>query len=278
MRTLIAIPVFNELKHVSHVLSRVLARHDEVLLVDDGSTDGTAELLSARRDVRLIRHAKNAGYGRSLIDAFAYARTHRFDWVLTMDCDDQHEPEKIPEFLSLIAENRWDLISGTRYRSPQSGDDSAPRDRAAINACLTKLLNSIYPLHLTDSFCGFKAHRVESLPRLKLTEPGYAFPMQLWPQVAFNDLRVHELSVRRIYNDLNRSFGATLDEPLTRLTHYLKVLSEEHRKLFGETLAWPIAKDLLAGTAIMPARPTPVVPPLSPEREDALTCCGCCCD
>ena len=62
-----------------------------------------------------------------------------------------------------------------------------------------------------DSFCGFKAHRVSAMRRLRLTEPGYAFPLQLWPQVAVAKLRVTEIPVRLIYNDPNRHFGGSLD-------------------------------------------------------------------
>lgn len=280
VRTLIAIPVFNEVRHVDHVLDRVLSRHPDVLLVDDGSTDGTADKLAGRKDVRLIRHARNAGYGRSLIDAFAYAAKERFDWVLTMDCDEQHEPEKIPAFLDMIAQDRWDLISGTRYAARNAHDDAAPHDRAAINASLTRLINAIYPLRLTDSFCGFKAHRVPAMKRVTLTETGYAFPMQLWPQVVAADLRVTELSVRRIYNDPNRSFGATLDQPLVRLTHYLDVLAIEHQKLFGEAVDWPTAQELLSGSAVMPVRRVPpaVVPPVRAAKPAGplTACCGGC--
>lgn len=279
MRTLIAIPVFNEIKYVDQVLAKVLSYHKDVLLVDDGSTDGTGEKLEHRLrhrgDIRLLRHDGNKGYGQSLIDAFEYARESRFDWVLTMDCDEQHEPEKIPAFLEQIRLNRADVISGTRYKSVRTDDDSAPQDRAAINACLTRLLNSLYPLELTDSFCGFKAHRVAAMKGLRLTETGYAFPMQLWPQVVHGGLRVAELSVRRIYNDPNRSFGARLDQPIVRLRHYLDVLAIEHQKLFGESLDLPDARDLLAGRAEMPRRS--VAASGVPVYRPASVCTGCCC-
>src|SRR5205085_12523603 len=92
LRVLIAIPVYNELKYVEHVLDRVKQFHGDILVVDDGSTDGTARILSSRSDIHLIRHADNQGYGQSLIDAFAHADAHGYDWLITMDCDEQHEP------------------------------------------------------------------------------------------------------------------------------------------------------------------------------------------
>ncbi len=86
MRTLIAIPVYNEERYIPKVLSAVLRYSSDVLVIDDGSTDSTPSLL-AKYPVEVIRHARNRGYGRSLRDAFAFAQANRYDWVITMDCD-----------------------------------------------------------------------------------------------------------------------------------------------------------------------------------------------
>jgi dolichol-phosphate mannosyltransferase len=224
---LIAIPTYNEIKHVDRVLRRVIGFHPEVLVVDDGSTDGTAELLAARRDIQLIHHSKNQGYGQSLIDAFKYADQHRYDWVITIDCDEQHEPERILDFLSVIRTNEWDLISGSRYLRPSKEDDLPPGDRRNINSKITTLLNETFNLKLTDAFCGYKAHRVSAMRRLNLTETGYAFPLQLWPQAIRAGLRITEIPVRLIYNDPSRSFGGVLDDANRRLKHYLSVFDAE---------------------------------------------------
>ena len=227
MKLLIAIPVHNEEKYLDHVLDKVLTFHPDVLVVDDGSTDATAGRLRARRDVAVIQHPTNLGYGQSLIDAFAYADDHGYDWVITMDCDEQHEPEMIPEFIRQIRTDQWDLISGSRYLQPRGSDDLPPTDRRRINRVLTDLVNNLLHLGLTDTFCGYKAHRVSAMRRLKLDVAGYAFPMQLWPQVAAAGLRVTEIPVRLIYNDPNRHFGGSLDDSDNRLRHYMDVLNAE---------------------------------------------------
>ncbi|MGD1277270.1 MAG: glycosyltransferase family 2 protein [Tepidisphaeraceae bacterium] len=231
MRLLIAVPVFNERRYVEPVLDKIHRYCPEILVVDDGSTDGTADVLAARSDIRLIRHGENRGYGQSLIDAFAFADDAGYDWVITMDCDEQHEPERIPDFIRQIRTDCWDLISGSRYLHPRHNDDLPPTDRRAVNMTITTILNDLFALNLTDAFCGFKAHRVSAMRRLRLTEPGYAFPLQLWPQVAAAALRITEIPVRLIYNDPTRHFGGALDDVGNRLQHYVYVLCNEIKRL-----------------------------------------------
>ncbi len=237
LRFLIAIPVYNEEKYVLGVIDKVKRFHHDILLIDDGSTDQTPHLLAqlARQaHIQLLTHEKNIGYGQSLIDAFALAADQGYDWVITMDCDEQHEPERIPDFIEQIQTDRWDLISGSRYMHRFTNNDAPPGDRQAINQTITSLLNELFNLELTDSFCGFKAHRVSAMQRLQLSESGYAFPMQLWPQAVAARLRITEIPVRLIYNDPNRHFGGMLDNADCRLQHYLTVLRQEMQKI-GQT-------------------------------------------
>jgi glycosyltransferase involved in cell wall biosynthesis len=227
VRLLIAIPVHNEARYVGAVLDKVKQYHGDILVVDDGSTDGTGAILAARKDVHVIRHPVNRGYGQSLIDAFCWAQCRGYDWVITMDCDEQHEPEMIPEFIRQIELDDADIISGSRYAAPRNDDDLPPGDRRLINGTLTRLTNDLFGWGLTDTFCGYKAHRVSAMNKLALDEPGYAFPMQLWPQVWRAGLRVREIPVRLIYNDPNRHFGGLLDDAGHRLRHYVAVLGRE---------------------------------------------------
>ncbi len=229
-RLLIAMPVFNEQKYVDRVLDKVLGYHSELLVIDDGSNDGTAEYLASRPDIQLLQHAENRGYGQSLIDAFAYADARGYDWVVTMDCDEQHEPEMIPEFIRQAKLDEWDIVSGSRYLEQRIDNDLPPGDRRSINYTITAMLNDLYGWQLTDSFCGFKAHRLSAMRKLQLDIPGYAFPMQFWPQAYQHGLRIKEIPVRLIYNDPTRHFGGVLDDAENRLKHYLSVLTTEHAR------------------------------------------------
>jgi dolichol-phosphate mannosyltransferase len=223
-RFLTALPVYNELKNVNRVLDEVVRYADDVLVVDDGSTDGTSELLEQRQDIQLVTHDPNRGYGAALITAFDYAVNHGYDLVVTIDCDGQHEPQRIREFVAEYERTGADIISGSRYREQFGSNTPVPIERRRINHHITQVLNARLGLNLTDSFCGFKAYKADALPRLRLTETGYAMPLELWVQAACHSLEVVEFPVPLIYLDETRSFGGQLDNGDTRLKYYLDVL------------------------------------------------------
>jgi glycosyltransferase involved in cell wall biosynthesis len=204
------------------VLPRVRPFVENILVVDDGSTDGTGRLLGEMDFIDIVRHCHNCGYGRSLADAFNYAICNRYDWVITMDADGQHEPDFIPHFLAAAAADDCDIVSGSRYLG--EGASIPPPDRRAINHEITDLLNRTLELKLTDAFCGFKAYRVQALRLLHITEPGYAMPLQVWTQAVRRGLRIREIPVRLLYLDQNRSFGGRLDDSQFRRRHYIEVL------------------------------------------------------
>ncbi len=236
MKYVVAIPVYNEERHLPRVLEAVARYAQDILVVDDGSTDRTPTLLRDFSTVNVIRHRENRGYGQSLIDAFQFAQERGYDWVITVDCDEQHEPARIPAFVQRAACGDCDVISGSRYLAEHPDDSPAPENRRRINKTITTIVDQILGLKLTDSFCGFKAHRVAAMRRLNLDEPGYAFPLQFWVQCARQGLRICEIPIRRIYLDTKREFGGTLDDPAARLQHYLEVFL---RALRVETVCDP---------------------------------------
>jgi dolichol-phosphate mannosyltransferase len=270
MKLLVAVPVFNEERYVAPVLREIrkyarataLSENVEirVLVVDDGSTDNTPLVLRQLHQlghIDLITHPENRGYGQSLIDAFAHADRHGYDWIITLDCDEQHEPCRIPLFVRECLKDDADIISGSRYlQMDAAGIGAPPPDRRNINRLITELLNSTLRLRvthvppnsavgLTDAFCGFKAHRTAAMNRMNLTIPGYAFPMQFWVQADALKLRIREMPVKLIYKDATRHFGGMLDDPSARLQHYLEVLTSEI-KLARETSVHPCECEVLS--------------------------------
>lgn len=221
---LTALPVYNEVAFVNAVLDKVKHYSQHVLVIDDGSDDGTSALLAARDDIQLVTHAQNRGYGAALISAFQYAMSHDYNILVTIDCDGQHEPQLIPDFVKAC--RKTDIVSGSRYLRPFVNGDLPPVERERINRMLTAEINKRLSLDITDAFCGFKAYRVSSLKPLPLTEPGYAMPLELWVQASAAGLQVTELPVPLIYLDEKRTFGGQLDEADVRLEYYRLVLEQ----------------------------------------------------
>ena len=221
-RFLTALPVYNEVGHVEHVLSEVRRFSPDVLVVDDGSRDGTADLLRRLDGIHVVTHPQNRGYGAALRSAFDFAAANHYDTIITIDCDGQHEPQRIPKFID--AAKVADIVSGSRYLKRFAGDSLPPDDRRRINQQITEEINRRLGLQLTDAFCGFKAYRVEAIKKLHLTEDGYAMPLELWVQAAHAGLSIIELPVPLIYLDEKRSFGGALDNAARRLEHYHQVI------------------------------------------------------
>jgi dolichol-phosphate mannosyltransferase len=225
--TLVAVPVFNEVKYVDEVLKAVHRYAHDILVVDDGSTDGTREALGRHPDVQIIFHKSNEGYGRSLMDAFRFACHHEFDWVITVDCDHQHEPSYLPHFHLEIGKDDVDIISGSRYLAAAEPRSTAPAERIAINKEITRMLNENLGLKLTDSFCGFKAYRTRAVAALDLTEKGYRLPLQLWIRATRAGLKIREIPVPLIYHDPKRNFAGALEDPQYRFNYYIEIIEKE---------------------------------------------------
>jgi len=238
-RFLTALPVFNEVAHVDAVLDEVLRFTPDVMVVDDGSTDGTswrlAARIEARGDVRVVRHPRNLGYGAALATAFRETLAGGWDGLVTIDCDGQHQPRLIPEFLAALGDPAVgaDIISGSRYLRRFPGDSQPPEARRRINATITSEINERLGLRITDAFCGFKAYSRRALTALTVTETGYAMPLEVWVQAAAAGLVIEELPVPLLYLDLTRSFGGALDDAETRLAHYRAVLDRAQAAVRG---------------------------------------------
>lgn len=225
MTHLIAIPVYNEERHLEKVLAEVRRYGEHLLIIDDGSTDATPRILEGISDVHVLRHSNNRGYGAALATAFDFAVQSDFEVLVTVDCDGQHEPARIPVLLEAIHDAC--IVSGSRYlRDFKNLTLPTPEDRRFVNQTITAELNAALGLSLTDAFCGFKAYRRTALEKLRITETGWGMPLQLWVQAARLGMRIKEIGVPRVYLDPTRSFGGALNDADQRLQYYRKVIAD----------------------------------------------------
>jgi dolichol-phosphate mannosyltransferase len=197
--------------------------------VDDGSTDATPSILEKLFLKAVIRHPQNEGYGKALIDGFNFAMENHYRFCITMDADEQHEPDFIPCFLDKL--KNFDIVSGSRYLNPLLATDTPPPERLEVNRLITEKLRRLTGYPLTDSFCGFKGYQVDGLRKLRLTELNYGFPIQVWLQAAKAGLTVTECAVPLIYKDHIRNFNNQFASRDERLNHYLQVMEREARTL-----------------------------------------------
>jgi len=220
----VLLPVYNEAATVGGVLDAVRRFFDgEIIVVDDGSTDDTPRVLAERSDLTVLHLDRNCGYGAALRIGFRVASHLEVGRLITMDCDGQHEPEHIPQFLSALSEG-GDIVSGSRYLPGSAAAGIVvPPERRALNRRMTAEINSHTGWGLTDAFCGFKAYRVAALDCIRLEESGYAMPLELWAKAWKCGHAVREIPVERIYCDHDRSFGAALDDPEARFAYYMEV-------------------------------------------------------
>lgn len=232
-KALIALPVFNEEGHVLEVLTEVRKYAEEILVIDDGSSDRTPELLKTLTGIKVISHPENQGYGAALKSAFDFAVAHasEYDVLITIDCDGQHEPALLPELVQQMRDQSEtgpiDVLSGSRYLKSYDGASIPPEDRRQINVAVTRRINEQLGFQITDAFCGLKAYRIESLSKFNVTDLGYAMPLQLWVQAAAHQMKIVEFPVPLVYLEEERSFGGSLDDAIKRKAYYDEVLDRE---------------------------------------------------
>jgi dolichol-phosphate mannosyltransferase len=230
---LIFIPVYNEESSIQPVVNEIrkTTGNLDILVVDDGSTDRSPQILNNLKNIYKIRHNQNQGYGKTLIDGFTFASEMGYNYVITIDSDEQHQPYEIEKFIIETENNNSDIISGSRYLNISENEIiKAPEDRIKVNRKITKYINNLTGYTLTDSFCGFKLYRVSALEKLSLTEPGYGMPLQLWIQAWKKGLQVSEIPVDLIYFDHNPQQTSSWSNMFRRYRYYLQIIEKETEK------------------------------------------------
>ncbi len=194
----VVIPVYNERPTIEELLRRVQAVPipKEVLVVDDGSTDGTREYLASlpqQENFRVLFHPHNLGKGAALKTGFAQAKGHV---VLVQDADLEYDPAEYPRLIQPIVEGVADVVYGSRFAS-----DGPHRVlyfwHYVANKCITTLSNMLTDLNLTDVETCYKAFRREVIQAIAptLKERGFGIELELTAKVARRRCRIYEVGI-----------------------------------------------------------------------------------
>jgi glycosyltransferase involved in cell wall biosynthesis len=196
MRICALIPAFNESPTIAEVVEGVRQQITDVVVIDDGSGDGTADIARAA-GATCLQLPRNCGKASALRAGIAFARDHEFSYVITLDGDGQHLPEDIPVMLRVAKETGADLVIGTR-----SFDRALmPRSRYFSNIVGSRLASALIGCEIRDSQSGFRLFRLDKLGDAKLRSRCYELEMEILIKMARSGCTIAHAPVRMVYED-----------------------------------------------------------------------------
>jgi len=213
MRTTIVIPSYNEMRTLPAVLKVIggVPLDKEVIVVDDGSKDGTREWLDKAMaakefpfDLKVIKHEQNKGKGGALITGFNAAAG---DITIVQDADLEYDPNQIPGLVRPIEEGRADVVFGSRMLSGKA--ETYSQLYLAGNKFLSFLVSALFGVRMTDSYTCYKAFRTPLLRRLRPVSNGFEIEAELSCKTAFLGLRFVELPI--VYTSRSRREGKKIN-------------------------------------------------------------------
>ena len=193
---LVLIPAYRERAGIRRVVTEVAQTCPNVLVIDDGSGDGTDHEAEAAGAI-VLRQTSNQGKGAALARGFAYAQEHGYSAVITMDADGQHSPEDLPNFIRCFREEEADVIVGNRM-----ADTSVmPWNRKLTNWYMSWLLSRAAGQMIPDSQNGYRLYRTEVLRQVSTESTGFAAESEILLRMARSGLVIRSVPTRTIYGD-----------------------------------------------------------------------------
>jgi glycosyltransferase involved in cell wall biosynthesis len=191
----VVMPCYNERATISEIVKRVLASPwtGELLVVDDGSTDGTRDILAAFDDprVRVLLQPTNQGKGAALRRGFAEAT---MPFTIVQDADLEYDPNDYGQLLEPLVDGRADVVYGSRFQG--SGAHRVLYFWHSLgNKALTLLSNAFTDLNLTDMETCYKAFRTEVIQSIRIEEDRFGFEPEITAKVARRRLRIYEVGI-----------------------------------------------------------------------------------
>ncbi len=199
----VIVPAYQEERLIGRMLSGLPAFVDGIYVVDDASTDRTAERVHGQADARitLLRHAHNRGVGAAIVTGYEQALLDGADLLAVMAADDQMDPAELPLLLERVWPRGADYAKGNRFLHPDVA--RMPRLRRLGSALLSALTRTATALDVDDCQCGFTVLSSAAARRLPLAElwPRYGYPNDLLGMLAAAGLIVAEVPVKPVYAD-----------------------------------------------------------------------------
>lgn len=189
MRTIAVVPAYNESETIGPVVRETLEHVDDVVVIDDGSDDETADI-ARQNGATVVQHVINTGVGGALRTGYRYAMKKGFDIIVQIDADGQHDPDYIPMILEAIEDR--DMVIGSRYLNESFEQYSLVR-KVGIQF-FTRAVNLLGGTDITDVTSGFRAYRVESLQEI-IHESDDHWAVEQTLEAARKGQQISELSV-----------------------------------------------------------------------------------
>lgn len=201
-RALVIVPTYNEKDNIARLIPAVLAQHPgiDILVVDDGSPDGTGVVVEAIAAsdprVHVIHRKEKLGLGTAYVAGFRWALERGYDLIFEMDADFSHAPEVIPEFLKAIA--NADLVVGSRYQNGHVNVVNWPMSRLFLSYAANIYARRVTGLRIFDATGGFKCFRRKVLEAINLSQVksnGYAFQIEMTVRAWKKGFRIVEIPI-----------------------------------------------------------------------------------
>jgi glycosyltransferase involved in cell wall biosynthesis len=203
MSALVVLPTYQEAENIRDILGRIRAAVPEasILVVDDGSPDGTADLAEAAAaelgQIHLLRRTQKSGLGPAYRAGFAWGIERGHDVLVEMDADGQHDPAVLPDLIGALEARNADLAIGSRY-VPGGAVPGWPRNRRLLSQWGNRYIGLMLKLPVRDATAGFRAYRttiVEKIGLERVRADGYGFQIEMAYEVAKVGGRIVEIPI-----------------------------------------------------------------------------------